>query len=116
VEATGPSAIFFGVVLLLAGPFFTQQLFIANMVVRLEKVYIYILYIYIYIYIIYIIYIYIYYIYYIYIYIKYIHGFVYIYILTLLNLSTNRTLSTSSQTPYNFQPPQSTQPTIYIYV
>ena len=37
VESTGPSAILFGLVLLLAGPFFMQQLFIANMVVQLEQ-------------------------------------------------------------------------------
>jgi len=37
VEAVGPSSILFAVVLLLAGPFFTQQLFIATMAVQLEK-------------------------------------------------------------------------------
>ena len=38
VEAVGPSAVIFAVAILILGPFFTQQLFVATMAVQLEKV------------------------------------------------------------------------------
>ena len=37
VEAVGPSAVIFAVAILILGPFFTQQLFVATMAVQLEK-------------------------------------------------------------------------------